>query len=57
MNKQFYLTRYLTLTSITTPDQSEPGTNVNEGVLHISRSFRTGALPPDAVYCHFEDPR
>ena len=32
---QFYLTYRQNLSSITTPEQSGPGSNVNEGVLHI----------------------
>ena len=41
---------YGTLTSTTTPGQSEPGSNGNEGVLHIPQSFRTGASPSDSLF-------
>ena len=37
------------LTGATTPGQSGPGCNGNEGVLHIPQSSITGTLPPDAV--------
>ena len=33
----------------TTPGQSEPGSNGNEGVIHTPQTFRTGASPPDAI--------
>ena len=36
-----------TLSSVTTPDQSEPGSNGNEGVIHIPQSFMAGAEPSD----------
>ena len=42
MIKQFYLT-HGTLINITTPSQSEPGSNSNEG--GTPQSSRTGALP------------
>ena len=34
-----------TLTGTTTPKQSGPGCNGNEGVLHISQDSRTGTSP------------
>ena len=37
---------------MTTPGHSKPGSNVNEGVLRITQSSRTGASPPDAVKFH-----
>ena len=37
------------LTATTNPDQIEPGSNCNEGVLHISQSPRTGASPSNRV--------
>ena len=37
------------LTGATTPGQSGPGSNGNEGVLHIPQGSRTGTSPPDAV--------
>ena len=40
----------LTLKSTTTPDQSESGSNGNEGVLHIPQSPAS-----DAVFCHTQD--
>ena len=36
-----------TLSSATTPGQSGPGSNGNEGVHHIPKNSRTGALPSD----------
>ena len=38
-----------TLTETSTPGQSEPGSNGNEGVLHIPHSSRTEDSPLDAV--------
>ena len=38
-----------TLTGATTPGQSGPGSNGNEGVLHIPQSSIIGTSPPDAV--------
>ena len=35
----------MTLTSTTTPDQSEPGSNENEVVLCITQISKTGASP------------
>ena len=40
---------YLTLIGTTTPSQSRPESNGNEGVLHILQSSKTGATPSDAV--------
>ena len=37
------------LTGTTTLGQSGPGSNVNEGVIHIPQSSKTGALPSYAV--------
>ena len=37
------------LTGTTTPDLSEPGSNGNEGVLDIPKSFRTEALRSDTL--------
>ena len=34
-----------TLSGATTPDQSGPGSNGNEGILHISQSSKTEAPP------------
>ena len=48
MNKYFYMT----LTDTTTLDQSEPGSNANEGVLRIHQTSKIGALGSDAVLCH-----
>ena len=44
-----------TLRGTTTPDQSGPGSNVNEGVLHIPQSSKTEASPSDAISCHIQD--
>ena len=41
--KQFYLT----LSGVTTLGQSEPGSDDNEGALHIAKISKAGALPPD----------
>ena len=46
---------YGTLTGTTTSGQSRPGSNDNEGVLHIPQSSRTRASSSDAVYCHIQD--
>ena len=46
------LTHGWDLTSITTPDQSEPGIHGNEMLLHIPQSCKTGVSPSDAVWCH-----
>ena len=39
----------------TTPDQSGPESNSNDGVLHIPESSRTGASLSEAVLCHIKD--
>ena len=39
----------MTLTGITTLSQSEPGSNGNEGVLHIPQNSKTRASLSDAV--------
>ena len=41
--------------SLTHPGLSGPGSNDNEGILHIPQSFRTDTLLLDAVYCHKKD--
>ena len=38
-----------TQTGITTPDQSGPESNDNEGVLHTPQSYRTGSSPSDGL--------
>ena len=38
-----------TLTVTIIIDQSRPGSNDNEGVLHISQNFRTGVSPSDGL--------
>ena len=45
---------YRTLTGTTTPDESGHGSNGNEGGLHISQSFRKGALPSDGLVSYAE---
>ena len=40
---------YITLTGTTTPNQSGPGSNSNETVLHILSSRRTRASPLDVL--------
>ena len=44
-----------TITSTITLGQSGPGSNGNEGVLHIPQNFRTVSSSSDAVQCHTED--
>ena len=41
-----------TLTGSITTGQSEPGSNGNEGVLHILQISRNAASTLDVVYCH-----
>ena len=38
-----------TLTGITTPDHSEPGSNGNGGICYVTQSPRMGTKPSDAV--------
>ena len=38
-----------TLSGASTPGQSGPGSNDNEGVLHIPQNSRTGASPSDGL--------
>ena len=38
-----------TLSSATTPGQSEPGGNGNEGVIHIPQISKAGVLPSDGL--------
>ena len=45
--KQFYLTHREDTICAITPGQSGPRNNVNEGVLHIPKSSKTGASPSD----------
>ena len=37
------------------PDQSEPRSNANFGLLHTPSIFRTEASPSDIIYCHTQD--
>ena len=39
----------------TIPGQSGPGSNDNEGVIHISQSSRIEASPSDAVLYYMQD--
>ena len=50
--KQFYLTHIQDPIRATTPSQSEPGSNGNEEVLHISLSSRTRTSPSDGLMLH-----
>ena len=64
--KQFYLASVIcfhtserpiwpidrTLLGATIPSQSEPGSNINEGVLHIPWSSKTGASLSDGTMLH-----
>ena len=43
------------LTSTTTLDQSEPGSNGNEGVLHTYQSSQTRSSPSDAGHSFLEE--
>ena len=43
------------LTGTNTSGKSGPGSNGNEGVLHISQNSWTGASSSDAVYCHIQE--
>ena len=44
-----------TLSGATTPGQSEPGSDANEGILHISQSSSiTGVLPSDCLVSYLE---
>ena len=36
-------------TGTTTPGQSRPGSNGNDGVLHIPKSLKPGAWPSDSL--------
>ena len=44
-----------TTTGITSLSPSGSGSNDNEGALHTPESFRTRALPSDAVEYHTKD--
>ena len=48
----FFWLRAETLNSISTPGQSKPGSNGNEGALHIIQISRSRASLSDTVYCH-----
>ena len=39
----------MTLIGKTTPEQSEPGSNGHEGILHTPQISKTGVSPSDAV--------
>ena len=39
----------MTLSGTTTPGQNEPGSNDNEGVLHIPQITKARASPPDSL--------
>ena len=41
-----------TLSGVTTPGQSRPGSNGNEEILHIPQSFWTLPLPSDCLVSH-----
>ena len=51
MNEHFFLSQRW---NPRTPRQSGPGSNNNQGVLHILQSSNTGASP-NAVSCHAQD--
>ena len=46
---QIYLTHKCAPTDTTTPGQSGPGSNGNEGILHTTQSPITGVTPLDAI--------
>ena len=43
------------LTGPSTPGLNEPGSNVNDGVIHLRQISRTGASLSDEVWCHTQD--
>ena len=45
MSNSFIWSIDRTLSGTTTSGQSGPGSNGNEGVLHVPQSFKIGALP------------
>ena len=47
MIEYFYLTQIWYLIGSSSPGQSEPGSNGNEGVLHIPQNSWTWASQPD----------
>ena len=49
MVEQFYWSIVCTLTGITNPGQSRPGSNGDKEVLYISQSSRTGVSPSDCL--------
>ena len=49
MNKNFYSTKDEILKDTNTPEQSGPGSNGNEEILHFPQSSRTGASSSDGV--------
>ena len=49
MIKQFFWSIDRTLIGTTTPCQSGPGSNADEGLLHILQNSKTGASPSDEV--------
>ena len=54
---EYFLKGFIWLIGTINPFPSGPGSNGNEGVLHISQTSRTGASPSDAVKCHTQDTR
>ena len=48
-NSLFFLPIEKTLSVAATPDKSGPGSNGNEGILHIPKSFRAGASPSNGL--------
>ena len=44
-----------TILGATTPSQSEPGSDGNEGILHISQISETGALASDGLVSCIQD--
>ena len=53
MIEEIYWPRDGALTGTTTPGQSEPESNGNEGIHHIPQSSRTGASPSDPRHCFY----
>ena len=49
INHLFAYSLNVKLAGSTTPNQSGSGCNGNEGVLHITQSSNTGALPSDCL--------
>ena len=54
MSNSFIWLIYRSLSGATTPGQSVPGSNGNEGVIHIPQSSRTRSSPSDCLVSYPE---